>query len=261
MCGIFGAVIGGASELRHTDRFQRSVEKLFLLSESRGQEAAGIALANEAALAVSKAAVPACAMIRARGYRDFVREAASEAHANGVAFIGHSRLVTDGDREVNKNNQPVIARGIVGIHNGIIVNHADLWAKHPELRRNYEVDSEVIFALIRGHLDGGATLAQAAQRTFAELQGAASIAALFDDRDQLLLATNNGSLYYRCAPAKSAFVFASESYIMDQFAERHAALLGDAETIHVEPGQAAIIDLGTLAVERFQLAGPAQLAA
>jgi predicted glutamine amidotransferase len=255
MCGIFGAVIAGESRLRDAGRFASSVECLFLLSESRGKEAAGIAITNDEALAVYKAAQPAREMIRARGYRSFVAEAASDAHANGVAFIGHSRLVTDGDREVNRNNQPVLARGVVGIHNGIIVNHAALWARHDHLKRQYEVDSEVIFALVRDHLDRGAALDEAARRTFAELEGAASIAALFDDRDQLLLATNNGSLYYRCAPASATFVFASESYIMDQFAARHAALLGASETVHVRPGEGAIIDLGNLSIERFSLTG------
>jgi len=253
MCGIFGAVIGGRSELRDAAELERSVERLFRLSESRGQEAAGLAVTNDAELAVYKAAQPAREMIRDRAYRSFLREATSARHANGIAFIGHSRLVTDGDREVNRNNQPVVGRGIAGIHNGIIVNHAALWTRHPRLRRHFEVDSEVIFALLRDRLDAGAPLAAATRATFAELEGAASIAALFDDRDQLLLATNNGSLYYRCAPAASAFVFASESYIMDRFAGRYHALLGAAETVHVRPGEAAIVDLETLAIERFTL--------
>lgn len=257
MCGIFGAVVGGSSELRAADQLERSMEQLFRLSESRGKEAAGLAITNEAELAIYKAAVPAATMIRGRDYRAFVRDAASTTHANGVSFIGHSRLVTDGVREVNRNNQPVITRGIVGIHNGIVVNHAALWARHDELRRQYDVDSEVIFALIRDQLDRGASLVEATRVTFAELEGAASVAALFDDRDELLLATNNGSLYYRSAPASAAFVFASERYIMDQFAGRYDALLGDSETIHVRAGAGLIVDVHTLALRPFQLAGDA----
>jgi hypothetical protein len=193
-------------------------------------------------------------MIRARDYRRFIRDAASGRIRNGVAFIGHSRLVTDGAREVNKNNQPVIARGVVGIHNGIIVNHAALWRRHDYLQRQYDVDSEVIFALVRSHLDRGENLIQASRSTFAVLEGAASIAALFDDRDQLLLATNNGSLYYRYAPSTGTFVFSSERYIMDQFAEKHADVIGASETVHVRSGEGVVIDLEHLSVERFQLA-------
>ena len=251
MCGIFGAVIAGESQLRTRRQLERSVERLFALSESRGKEAAGLAFTNESALAVYKAAVPASEMVRDGTYKAFFREAAAEAHRNGVAFIGHSRLVTDGVREVNRNNQPVIADGVVGIHNGIIVNHAALWARHGHLRRQYEVDSEIIFALVRDHLARGATLGQATQSTFAELEGAASIAILFDDRDQLLLATNNGSLYYRAARDGSAFVFASERWIMDRFAEKYPAL-EDVETVHVPPREAAIVDVRTLQIEQFR---------
>ena len=251
MCGIFGAVIGSASTLRSGRNFERSVARLFELSESRGKEAAGIAISNDDALAVYKAAIPAREMLRGPDYRAFLREATRDGQRNGVAFIGHSRLVTDGGRELNRNNQPVMARGVVGIHNGIIVNHGEVWKRHAELQRQYEVDSEVIFALLRARLDGGASLAEAAAATFGEIQGAASIAALFTDRDQLLLATNNGSLYYRYAPEAQLFVFVSERYIMDAFARRHPAL-ANVETQHVAPGHGLVIDLHDLRADRFR---------
>jgi glucosamine--fructose-6-phosphate aminotransferase (isomerizing) len=209
-----------------------------MLSESRGKEAAGIAFSHGDALDVYKAPVPARQMLRSDGFKRLFREVGGDGENGGdgrLAFIGHSRLVTDGAREVNLNNQPVVSGGVVGIHNGIIVNHAKLWQKYPHLERKYEVDSEIIFALLREHLDHGAPLEEASQRTFSELEGAASIAALFEDRDQLLLATNNGSLYYR--RANGTFVFASERYILDQLKEV------PGETVHVKPGQSVVIDL------------------
>lgn len=254
MCGIFGAVIAKESELRAPAQLERSVERLFRLSESRGKEAAGLAITNDDALAVYKAAISAREMMKERGYKTFVREAATGG-SNGVAFIGHSRLVTDGVRDVNKNNQPVLSRGIVGIHNGIIVNHQKIWERHAELRREFEVDSEVIFALIRAALERGLGLPEATRTTFAELEGAASIAALFEDHNRLLLATNNGSLYYRHAPATGTFVFASERYILDQFASQHGSVLGDSTTVHIRSGEAVAVDLSDLTVERFALSG------
>ena len=207
-----------------------------MLSESRGKEAAGIAFSHGEALEVYKAPVPARQMLRSDGFKRLFREVGKNGDGNGkLAFIGHSRLVTDGAREVNLNNQPVVTSGIVGIHNGIIVNHAQLWEKHRNLERQYEVDSEIIFALLRDHLDRGAPLEEASKRTFAELEGAASIAALFEDKGALLLATNNGSLYYR--RANGTFVFASERYILDRMKDV------PGETVHVEPGQSVVIDL------------------
>jgi hypothetical protein len=254
MCGIFGGVFAGSSALRRAARLEACAEQLFLLSESRGKEAAGFAIANRQQLAIYKAAVPARTMIRSRAYRQTLRQAASSERGHGIAFIGHSRLVTDGGRELNRNNQPVITDGLAGVHNGIIVNHAELWQRHGQLRRQFEVDSEVIFALLRQRLRAGEAPAAAASGVFDELQGNASIACLFDDRDVLLLATNNGSLYYRKSAGGKAFVFGSESYILDQFAARHGAEFGAAPTLHLRAGEGILVELQTLETAGFSLA-------
>ena len=48
--------------------------------------------------------------------------------------LGHSRLQTNGQSEINTNNQPVVKDGAVGIHNGIIVNDNDLWNAYPSIK-------------------------------------------------------------------------------------------------------------------------------
>jgi glucosamine--fructose-6-phosphate aminotransferase (isomerizing) len=255
VCGIFGGVIGSTSDLRAATQLESGIERLFSLSESRGKEAAGLAMANPDQVAVYKAAVSARSMIKIRTYRTLLRSAAGGERTTSRAFIGHSRLVTDGVREQNRNNQPVVSGGVVGVHNGIIVNQAELWHRHADLERQYEVDSEVIFALLRAELSRGLALAGAARRVYGELAGAASVAALFDDRDVLLLATNNGSLYYRAT--LTAFIFASESYIIDRFAQRYAGELSRAETVHVRAGEGVLVEFDTLAVSGFKLAASA----
>jgi glutamine---fructose-6-phosphate transaminase (isomerizing) len=252
MCGIFGGVIRAGSVLRKAQALERCVQQLFSLSESRGKEAAGLALANADELVTYKAAMPARSMIKAPGYRALLRDVAARRQPSSLAFIGHSRLVTDGGREQNRNNQPVGVHGIAGVHNGIIVNQGQLWQRHPHLRRQHEVDSEVIFALLGDRLGQGAGLIDATRETFAQLDGAASVAALFSDRDALLLATNNGSLYYRELARAAAFVFASESYILEQFARQHPDV-GAAETVHVGAAQGLVVSLETLEVTPFAL--------
>jgi glucosamine--fructose-6-phosphate aminotransferase (isomerizing) len=259
MCGIFGGVFGKNSALRSAARLEACAERLFLLSESRGKEAAGFAIANQRQLATYKAPVSARSMIRSPAYRRQLRQTARAERVNGIAFIGHSRLVTDGGRELNRNNQPVLTGGIAGVHNGIIVNHAALWQRHTGLQRKFEVDSEVIFALLREQLSAGQAPARAVQSVYAELQGNASVAALFDDRDVLLLATNNGSLYYRHNPRRQCFIFGSESYIVDQFAEQYAREFGKVETLHLQAGQGVLVDLHTLETLRFSLSAAAPL--
>ncbi len=259
MCGIFGGIVGSGSEFRRASSGRRDLTALFRLSSSRGKEAAGLAIAKSEELVVYKSPVPATEFVHSAAFRELVDStlAAEPIDAGGeqdseLAFIGHSRLVTDGQREHNENNQPVIRDGVVGIHNGIIVNHDRLWEKYP-LRRRYHVDSEIIFALFGYWLEQGASLARAACSTFRELEGAASVAALFSGHDRLLMATNNGSLYYRMSPEDGALVFASESYILQQFSRRNAlsARLAQADTIAVRPGDGVVVNLATGGVEPF----------
>jgi glutamine---fructose-6-phosphate transaminase (isomerizing) len=260
MCGIFGAVIAHGSALARDHEKRKLVERLFDLSASRGKEAAGLALANDHALAVFKEPMPAKEMIRLPEFRALVHQELRRGDAaSTLAFIGHSRLVTDGAREVNLNNQPVITSGIVGIHNGIIVNHAQVWAAHREISRALDVDSEVIFALLRANLDRGLGLQAAVAATFGELRGAASIAALLTDRDQLVLATNNGSLYHRGGAGSGSFVFASENFILRSYLDgtRLGDEVGRGDGVHVQPGEGVLIDLKTLAVTPFAFAAPA----
>jgi predicted glutamine amidotransferase len=252
MCGIFGAVLGDGSPLRRESRLLGEISRLYRLSASRGKEAAGLAVANDDALVVFKRPVPADELIKTSQFRAIVRDEIGRPRSRrATAFIGHSRLVTDGAREDNANNQPVIGDGVVGIHNGIVVNHDALWKKYPELQRHYDVDSEVIFALLRHHLGGGASLPQAAAKVFGEIKGAASIAAVFAEREQLLIATNNGSLYYaRVSP--QTFVFASERYILEQFLQK--SQLRAEEIRGVAPGEGLVVSLATLELTPFTFA-------
>lgn len=252
MCGIFGIILKDA---RHgPDSVRDAMDALFRLSESRGKEAAGVAVLNETSLHVYKEAVRASVMIRRPRYRDLY-DALLTADAGPRAVIGHSRLVTTGDQGNPLNNQPVVNSGVVGVHNGIIVNDEALWSAHPDLPRRGRVDSEVIAALLRRSLTSGTSPAAAVRHTFGLLRGAASIAMLFDDLDLAVLATNNGSLYYRGGPRHAAILFASEEYILRQLARRHRVrrAFGDAEILPLRAGEALLVDLPTLALHPFPL--------
>lgn len=143
------------------------------LSASRGKEAVGLAIAADQ-LSVHKETTPADRYIKTRAFRSLVDGAVNrflkDSDEKAISIIGHSRLVTDGGSDLNRNNQPVISQGAVGIHNGIVVNHDDLWEKHDELTREFDVDSEVIFALLRKHLKGSTSLEQACAQVFSEIE-------------------------------------------------------------------------------------------
>ncbi len=146
MCGIWGLVSSGDGLDR--EAIEAVVSKLLVLSESRGKEAAGVAITSHSGVAVFKRASAASAMIKTKAYHTFWDQA---FHPDATAFsaIGHSRLVTNGSALHPNNNQPVAGKGLMTVHNGILVNVDDLWQNHPELTRHAEVDTEAFVALLR----------------------------------------------------------------------------------------------------------------
>lgn len=261
MCGIFGVIAGEGAEMT-ASAFRSAVDRLFVLSESRGKESAGLALVNGGPIQVYKQPIAASDLVRSRPYRTLMSEALARGRSGRVgtmsqplAIIGHSRLVTNGVQERHYNNQPVIAADMVGIHNGIIVNDRELWAANPEMQRACEVDTEVLLALIRRHHRQGTTLKSAVQRAFQSIEGAASVAVIFREFNVLLLATNNGALYLCENATARCCVFASEEYILRRLLE-HAELrqifqIGSIENLSA--GMAALVRLDDGRVDRFML--------
>jgi asparagine synthetase B (glutamine-hydrolysing) len=258
MCGILGiaATNGREHDARH---LAQELGRLFLLSETRGKEAAGLAIARGDRIYLYKAAVPASLMLSSGPYASFLGESLFQRETQGIppsiAVIGHSRLQTDGAADCPFNNQPIMGDRIVGVHNGIIVNHEDLWRQNPDLERRGTVDSEVIFALLRRELDAHGDLQHATQQVFGMLKGMASIAAIFADLNVILLASNNGSLYYHSEPNKGAFYFGSEARILRAFARSRKASGQLPQTENLRPRTALILDLEDARVIDFPLTG------
>ena len=152
MCGIFGIISPQGRDL------ERELELLFVLSESRGKEAAGLALQDGPGIKVIKEAQSASQMLKRKRYRTLMRQTTDDPRERPITAIGHSRLVTNGLDAIAANNQPVIREGLVGIHNGIIVNDAELWDRF-KLERTAEVDTEVFLALVEKFRREGSSLA------------------------------------------------------------------------------------------------------
>lgn len=261
MCGIFGVLVGNESKVTSAV-FQESVEELFKLSESRGKESAGLAILNGGPIQIYKQPVAASVMIRSRAYKNLLRQAlaksAGEPHQSipkSLSLIGHSRLVTNGAQENNLNNQPVGAAGMVGIHNGIIVNDRELWERFPSMRRGCDVDTEVLLNLIRRFYEETGSLVEAARRSFRIIEGVASVALLFEDLNCLLMATNNGALYSCCNADARLTVFASEEYILRELIRqtRLSSILDWKAIRQCRPGEAHLVRLDDAGMHSFSL--------
>lgn len=232
MCGIFG-IISNNKELKSIE-YRDAVKHLFLLSESRGKEASGFATIQDENIYVYKTPYPASKLIKSGTFKKyFSKDAGNQLKLT----IGHSRLVTNGYEHFNKNNQPVIKNGIVAIHNGIIVNQKKLWEKYADEEKLTDLDSELIPTLLKRYLNTGMSIGKSLKSLYSEIYGMTSIALLFEDYKNLILATNNGSLYYISSEKSDIFIFASEFYILKELIRK--VNLGKSifpyEIKHLEP--------------------------
>lgn len=214
MCGIFGIAFNQKAQI--DERLSaRILMRLFLLSESRGKEASGFAIHNGREIIVQKTPFPASKLVKNINFKKNITAPLLEDFET-IAAIGHSRLVTAGYEQYNQNNQPVVKKNIVTIHNGIIVNQKRLWKKYEDEERSSDLDSELLPTLTRRFYLQDKSLFSAIRRLFAEISGTASMAMLFADLQNMLLATNNGSLYYVAGFDGQSLLFASERFILQK---------------------------------------------
>ncbi|MDH4187680.1 MAG: hypothetical protein OEV08_11830, partial [Nitrospira sp.] len=189
--------------------------RLFRLSEARGKDAAGILAVTDDEVFVCKTPERARRFARRPVFAQVLNQAAAQFRRGGAFVVaGHTRMVTNGSEDNADNNQPVIVGDVVLLHNGIIVNAAALWQQHPELRRAYEVDTEVFGALVASRMAKGDSFEAAIRMAFAKSRGANTIMALHAKQPELLLGTTNGSLFCCVLPEVGLTLFGSEAYIL-----------------------------------------------
>ncbi len=257
MCGIFGVICSG-EQARASDL----ATALLRFSETRGREAVGMAVHDGERISVLKqggspteflANPKLHAMLADAVSRNLAARGAGRMRA--LAITGHSRLATNGSQSNVDNNQPVVTRGAVALHNGIVVNDRAIAARYPQLVLKSELDSEVLATLLRAKLDETNDLAAATRATFREIEGSASISMLFDDLDVVLLATNTGSLFTLTSEDGSFVAFASERFILQRLLDdpHFARDLGACQIDQVRAGHALVVDLSDLSRTAFSL--------
>jgi glucosamine 6-phosphate synthetase-like amidotransferase/phosphosugar isomerase protein len=135
MCGIAGFSLNDKEQINAT----KLANALLLGIEERGFHATGAAWNNEQTnkVWVQKDAVTATEFI-----------GSNRLSKTTSTAILHTRWATKGAVENNANNHPIDVRGIIGIHNGVIYNDDELFAKIGKELRIAQVDSEAIFANI-----------------------------------------------------------------------------------------------------------------
>jgi glucosamine--fructose-6-phosphate aminotransferase (isomerizing) len=190
MCGIFGIV--------STRSWSRSdLEELTTHAQQRGRDSSGLIFIADNTYNIHRADYK---ISRLLGQTKF-------ASSNFVA--GHSRLITNGLHD----NQPVHRDEIWAIHNGIIVNHEDIWPLIGKTRK-LQIDTEVIPAIASAHLEAGGRIEDVPARILELCRGIVACALVLPRQGKVCLFSNNGSLYV--GTKNGATFFASESYALSQ---------------------------------------------
>jgi len=263
MCGIFGLLIAENLQISH-DELRQLVNRLFKLSESRGKEASGLAVRFKNSIYVLKEPITSSRLVKTSQYKTlFSQTLKAEWSPKSqpqppLLVLGHSRLQTNGKSEINANNQPVVKDGAVGIHNGIIVNDAKLWHDFPELKKKFDVDTEIFLSLLQMFRRQGKSLEEAMRLVFEQIEGSASVAVEFTDINSLVLASNTGSLYMAKSTDGKIVVFASEKFILTQILKNRyfQSLFAEKPIVQVKAGEGYLINLDSAERRHFYLNKP-----
>jgi glucosamine 6-phosphate synthetase-like amidotransferase/phosphosugar isomerase protein len=204
VCGIAGY------SLHPTSAVDRTLAAQALLAgiADRGSDAAGYAYVSDSGrVSVFKRRAGASALIESIG-----------VPADAAAALLHVRDFTKGHPSLDANNHPIRHAGIVGIHNGIISNDDELFARHglERAEEGMTVDSEAIFALVARYGDGGG-------RVLEELYGSMAAAWLDESAPNALYLARGIDRPLWIGRGRRCFLFASTRSTLE-LAQRYTGL-------------------------------------
>lgn len=250
MCGIFGVITKKNAQYSNTF-LKKSLNIVAKLSETRGKDSSGLCTLNHSdnSFHVVKGPIPANKLLDRSKVKADINQVFSKQNNNNVKLaFGHARLVTNGTQLNDVNNQPVVKDGIICIHNGIVVNADELWEENPNLNREFEIDTEIIPALLRHYLNEKYSIEFSIKKVIDKIFGTVSVAIAFNDLSKFALATNNGSLYV--IHTDDIIYFASERAMLNGLIEKVSLnnKIGDFKFFQLRANEMLIID-----TEDFQI--------
>lgn len=208
MCGIFGIISGRSWPKNDLLRLARHAQQ-------RGRDSSGLLFLRDGAYNVRRADYPITRLL-------------PEAKPFDTPIVmGHSRLITNGLGD----NQPVLRDDVCVLHNGIVVNHEEIWATIGKTRE-LQIDTEVIPAIAAAHLEAGGAVEGISARVLELCRGVVACALALPRLGKLCLFSNNGSLYV--GKKGGATYFSSEAFPLNE--------LGCADVVQVKD-EAVILDI------------------
>lgn len=266
MCGIFGLIVNKDNNFNLSD-INQSIRLLFKLSELRGKDACGLAIASNHEIKVFRRTVHPLAMLKSLGLDEFLKlclepnqQRSPSRNVNPFAAIGHCRLVTDGSHARTENNHPLRVGKVVGVHNGIVTNARELLQVDAKGKESFSYegidsgsDTLALYEIINSQIKENKTIAEVVSETFRLIEGSASIAFFSEIYPVLCLATNTGSLYCNSNSENGFFVFASEFYILEKFLKKAKInkKRSRSKILKILPSTGAIVEFNNITPELF----------
>jgi glucosamine--fructose-6-phosphate aminotransferase (isomerizing) len=202
--------------------------------EYRGYDSAGIAIIQDGEINIRRDA----------GKLDHLISLVHDSPISGTPGIGHTRWATHGAPNA-RNAHPHLGNSgrVVIVHNGIVENFLEL---RDELicegaEFNSDTDTETIVQLVERHQTSGLSLADAARKTFKQIQGAHGIVLLSaDEPDRIICARigNAGGVVIGLGDGEN-FIASDIPAILDHtrkviFLESHQMAVVTKDTVKVE---------------------------
>jgi hypothetical protein len=165
MCGIVGAAIFGPKLVDKSEELARQrsmtylVTRLLQETKVRGEDATGIATLFRSGLYTGlKMGVDSEVFTTRYGtgeedYEGYLRRWILNTSPAAMC-IGHCRKSSVGGNWDNKNNHPIRVRDTIGVHNGTLKNHNQIF-QQLKAKRDGTVDSEAIIRLLNHYSQNG----------------------------------------------------------------------------------------------------------
>lgn len=272
MCSIFGMLFLNGAEPTVVHR--GILTRLMIAGQVRGRDATGLSFAKEDGAVGYKYNVPAADFLNLENTSKIIDDGFdTKSRGKLYSVIGHTRQQTQGSHTRPGNNHPIKCGTIIGVHNGHIGNDASIFdwltlTSHGVLKRQAEVDSEAIFAMIKYYSEQfkkdfhsaainnqskfQRPVVDAIIRTVPRLRG--SLACAMQDIENpkaLWLFRTSNPTTVKYFKDKNTIIFASTDTMIE--AATKATSFSNPENIQIGPNQGLCFNAETNTYNRFDV--------
>ena len=225
MCGIFGFSYDNEKNTNYSPDFQEDISIFTNLSKIRGSDTFGLLISNINDNYIYKINTEPSAALKRNDYKSFIKNTIDFIKKNNdkkISVIGQTRLVTNGTKFLYANNQPIITKNIIGVHNGIIINsNSDETSKATNLE-SYSIKSDSLdfYENLNNVTSKDQSFSQNYLNYLNKVVGNYSIAFKPLNSSKIIISSNCGSLYYFYNKEKKVFLFSSEKQFLEKFLKK-----------------------------------------